>query len=101
MFGSCSQIGDSDDFSFPFGVDDFSLDEVGNIACLDYPLDIRWQNLKHVIVSLFFFFLNEGTADVRVAQLGCSDRLTSVEHVIVVSLVLRWEFFCIFQSNSL
>lgn len=96
----CSQVGYSDDFLVPLGVEHFSLDEMSNMAGFDLPLHALWQHLENMIIAFLFFLLDQRTADVSVAQFSCSDSLASVEHVVVVSLELRWELLGVFQTRS-
>lgn len=73
---------------------------MGKIACLYLPLDILRHDFKDMVISLLLFLLNDGAANVGVAQFGCSDRLVSVVRVVAVSLELGWEVLSVFEDGS-
>jgi len=96
MLKIISQICNTDDFSFPFRISNFIFNELGNMSCFNYPLNTGWQSLENVIISFFLFFFNQWASNICIAEASCSNGLTSIVHIIIVTFKLRWEFLGIF-----
>lgn len=67
-----------------------------DIACLELPFNVLWQDIKNMVITLLLFFLNYWASDEGVVQFSCSYCLSPIVRVVTISLELQWEVLSVF-----